>query len=54
MSGVLVHVLSHQMSEADEELSSFWYPMIWPSCEVEVAHQTSFCCFHLLKINIVK
>lgn len=38
VSGVLLHVLSDQMSEADEELSSFWYPMIRPSCEVEVTH----------------
>lgn len=38
VSGVLVHVLSDQMSEVDEELSSFWYPMIRPGCEVEVTH----------------
>lgn len=38
VSGVLVHVLSDQMSEADEELGGFWYPVIGPGCEVEVTH----------------
>lgn len=38
VSGVLVHVLSDQMSEADQELGGFWYPVIWPGCEVELSH----------------
>ena len=36
--GVLFHVLSDQMSEADEELGGFWYPVIRPGCEVELTH----------------
>lgn len=38
VSGVLVHVLSDQMSKADEELGGLGYPMVWPGCEVEVTH----------------
>lgn len=45
--GVLVHVFSDQMSEADEELCGFRHPMIWPGGEVEVTHRTCLCCFYL-------
>lgn len=38
VSGVLVHVFSDQVSEADEELGGLWYPVIRPGCEVEVTH----------------
>lgn len=38
VSGVLVHVLSDQMSKADEELGGFWDPVIRPGCEVEVTN----------------
>lgn len=47
VSGVLVHVLSDQMSKANEELGGFWYPVVRPGCEVEVTHCTGLCCFHL-------
>lgn len=45
--GVLVHVFSDQMSEADEELCGFRHPVIWPGGEVEVTHRTCLCCFYL-------
>lgn len=38
VSGVLVHMLSDQMSKVDQELGGFWYPMIWPGREVELTH----------------
>lgn len=47
VSRVLVHVLSDQMSEADEELGGLGYPVIWPGCEVEVTHGASLRCFNL-------
>lgn len=51
VSGVLVHVLSDQMSEADQELGGFWYPVIWPGREVELTHRAGLCCFHLNNIH---
>lgn len=47
VSGVLVHVFSDQMPEADEELGGLWYSVIRPGCEVEVTHRAGLCCFHL-------
>ena len=47
VSGVLVHVFSDQMPEADEELGGLWYSVIRPGCEVEVTHRTGLRCFHL-------
>lgn len=47
VSGVLVHVLSDQMSEADKELSGFRNPVVRPGCEVELTNRTCLCCFHL-------
>lgn len=47
VSGVLVHVLSDQMSEVDEELRGFWNPVIRPGCEVELTHRACLCRFHL-------
>lgn len=54
VSGVLVHVLSDQMSEADKELCGFWNPMIRPGCEMEVTHRTGLCCFHLKDDHVHK
>jgi len=47
VSGVLVHVLSDQVSEADEQLGGLGDSVIWPRCEVEVTHWTGLCCFYL-------
>lgn len=47
VSGILVHVFSDQMSEADQKLCGFWNAVIRPRCEMEVADWADFCCFHL-------
>lgn len=44
---VLVHVLSDQMSEADQKLCGFWNAVIRPGCEVELTNWTDLCCFYL-------
>lgn len=36
--GVLVHVLSDQMSEADQKLCGFWNTVVRPGCEVELTN----------------
>lgn len=54
VSGVLIHVLSDQMSEADKELCGFWNPVIRPGCEMEVTHGAGLCCFHLKDDHVHK
>lgn len=38
VTGVLVHVLPHQVPEVDEQLGGLRHAMVWPGGEMEVPH----------------